>query len=357
MKQAESEMISKNALAGFETSDRSNRVQLIPPTVSASRIHANSHAADANAPEKAVRFRFSGHQSFSLRISWLPKVIREISEGHDPLTDIDRGITSMGLGKNMVESLRCWIEAFQVASKDESGWKLTPIGGLIFSPGTGQDPYLEDHSSNWLLHWLICSNTQYSLFAWECLFNRWPTTEFSASDVMEAFRRESGQNNKEASIVTLKQHWEVLLHSYRPPRGGKGEDHLDSALSVLGLIREIGERQNAQGKWESLYTFDIGQKTSIPQQLFAFFIHDWWNRKFPAEKTVSLRQIVSGEHSPGRLLKMQEKEILLRVENLARIQPQVFQLTESANVRLLQRLSAQNGQEALVAAYKNPIFL
>lgn len=72
----------------------------------------------------------------------------------------------MGLVKNMVESLRCWIEAFQVASKEESGWKLTPIGGLIFSPSTGQDPYLEDHSSNWLLHWLICSNTQYSLFAW-----------------------------------------------------------------------------------------------------------------------------------------------------------------------------------------------
>ena len=214
-------MTSKNALVGFEASAPPIPAQSIPLVNSVSRTHANSHPTAAQAPEKVVRFRFSGHQSFSLRISWLPKVIREISEGHDPLTDIDRGITSMGLGKNMVESLRCWIEAFQVASKEESGWKLTPIGDLVFSPSTGQDPYLEDHSSNWLLHWLICSNTQYSLFAWECLFNRWPTTEFSTSDVMEAFRRESGQNNKEASIVTLKQHWEVLLHSYRPPRGGR----------------------------------------------------------------------------------------------------------------------------------------
>lgn len=305
---------------------------------------------------RGVRFRFSGHQSFSLRIAWLPKAIREISAGHDPLTDIDRGITSLGLGKNMVESLRCWIEAFQIATKEELGWKLSQIGELVFSPGIGQDPYLEDHSSNWLLHWLICTNTQYSLFAWECLFNRWPTTEFSATDVVDTFRRESGQN-KEASMVTLRQHWDVFLHSYRPPRGGKGEDHLDSALSALGLIREVGERQNALGKWEPLYTFDIGQKTSIPQQLFAFFIHDWWNRKFPAEKTISLQEIVSGEHSPGRLLKMQEKEILLRIENLARIQPKVFQLTESANVRLLQRIKDQSGHEALVAAYKTPIFI
>ncbi|AMP07643.1 DUF4007 family protein [Collimonas pratensis] len=323
-----------------------------------SKILTNTEISIARpVVEKDVRFRFSGHQSFSLRIAWLPKAIREIYEGRDPLTDIDHGITSMGLGKNMVESLRCWIEAFQVAKKQESGWALTQIGELVFSPNDGQDPYLEDHSSSWLLHWLICSNAQYSLFAWECLFNRWSTTEFSATDVIEAFRREFVQDNKEASIVTLKQHWDVLLHSYRPPRINKGEDHLDSALSVLGLIREVGERQNASGKWESLYTFDIGQKASIPQQLFAFFIHDWWNRKFPAEKTVSLQELVSGEHSPGRLLKMQEKEVLQRVENLSRIQPKIFQLTESANVRLLQRLNAHSGYEALTAAYKNPIFL
>jgi len=352
MKQSESKMSSRHAAAEFVIGS-----QPASFGINTSILPANSHLSKTNERlEMPVRFRFSGHQSFSLRIAWLPKAIREISEGLDPLTDIDLGITTLGLGKNMVESLRCWIEAFQVATKDELGWKLTCIGDLIFSPSIGQDPYLEDHSSNWLLHWLICTNTQYSLFAWECLFNRWPTAEFSATDVIDAFRRESGQN-KEASMVTLRQHWDVFLHSYRPPRGGKGEDHLDSALSVLGLIREVGERQNASGKWETLYTFDIGLKTGIPQQLFAFFIHDWWNRKFPAEKTVSLQEIVSGEHSPGRVLKMQEKEILLRIENLARIQPKIFQLTESANVRLLQRPTAQNGQKALVAAYQTPIFI
>ena len=330
-------------------------VQPARPRITASNLLPSS--SNNQLSEKVARFRFSGHQSFSLRISWLPKVIREISEGHDPLSDIDLGITSLGLGKNMVESLRCWIEAFQIAGNHDGCWNLSQIGELVFLPSTGLDPYLEDHSSNWLLHWLICTNIEYSLFAWECLFNRWPTTEFSATSVLDAFRRESGQNSKEASPVTLKQHWDVMLHSYRPPRSGKGEDHLDSALSVLGLIREVGERQNPLGKWETLYSFDISPKTSIPQQLFEFFIHDWWNRKFPSEKTVSLREIVSGEHSPGRLLKMQEREILLRVENLARHQPRTFQLTESANLRLLQRQSFQSGHEALVAAYKKPIFL
>jgi hypothetical protein len=258
-------------------------------------------------------FRFSGHQTFPLRISWLPKAVQGISSGHDPLTNIDEGIVSLGLGKNMVEALRCWIEAFQIASKRPTGWRLSPIGALVFSPSNGLDPFLEDHASNWLLHWLISTNVTAPFFAWECLFNRWSAPEFSASPVIEAFRNESEQNQKSASIVTLNQHWEVFLHSYRPPRGTRADDHLDSALSVLGLIQESGERQNVAGRWETLYTFDAGPKTTIPQQLFAFFIHDWWNRAFPSEQTATLRELVSGDHSPGRILRMTESEILLRV--------------------------------------------
>jgi hypothetical protein len=234
---------------------------------------------------------------------------------------------------------------------------LSPVGELVFAPGTGLDPFLEDHSSNWLLHWLISTNTHAPFFAWECLFNRWPTAEFSSSAVVEAFRKEAEQNQRAASLVTLKQHWEVFLHSYRPPRGTRGEDHLDCALSVLGLIQEAGERQNPTGKWETLYAFDTGPKTAIPQQLFSFFVHDWWNRAFPSEQTVALRELVAGSHSPGRILRMAESEILQRVSNLAQTQPNVFQTTESANLRQLQRLRGSTGHSDLRGAYEKPRFL
>jgi hypothetical protein len=307
-------------------------------------------------PEKRA-FRYSGHQTFPLRIAWLPKAIQEIHSGHDPLTNIDEGIVSLGLGKNMVEALRCWIEAFQIASKEDSGWVLSPVGELVFSPSCGLDPFLEDHSSNWLLHWLISTNTHAPFFAWECLFNRWTTAEFSASPVVEAFRKESEQNQRTASIVTLKQHWEVFLHSYRPPRGSRGQDHLDCALSVLGLIQEAGERQNATGKWETLYAFDTAPKAAVPQQLFAFFVHDWWNRAFASEQTVALRELVAGDHSPGRILRMAESEILLRVADLAQTHSNNFQTTESANLRQLRRLRPSNGHGDLRAAYEKPRFL
>lgn len=304
-----------------------------------------------------ILFRFSGHQTFPLRITWIPKAVAEISAGRDPLTEIDEGITELGLGKNMVEALRCWIEAFQLARRGERGWVLTPIGLMVFDPRNGLDPYYEDVSTSWLLHWLISTNIESPFFAWECLFNRWPATEFSPSQVIDAFQRETNSTPRPASAVTIRQHWEVFLHSYRRSHAHKGEDHLDSAMSVLQLIREFGERPNASGKWETLYAFDLTRKHAIPEQLFAFFLHDWWNRKYPNERTTTLREIVSGEHSPGRLLKMQESEIIQRVTDLAARQPKVFQIVESMNLRQLHRLQKSDGLNDLRSAYRTPRFL
>src|SRR3954467_14248671 len=94
---------------------------------------AVTHSLPASWPIE-TSFRFSGHQTFPLRIAWIPKAVGEIVRGGDPLTDIDEGITKLGLGKNMVEALRCWIEAFQIANRDDGNWSLTPIGKLIFHP-------------------------------------------------------------------------------------------------------------------------------------------------------------------------------------------------------------------------------
>lgn len=314
-------------------------------------------SGDLSSPAPAeTLFRFSGHQTFPLRITWIPKAVAQISAGRDPLTDIDEGITQLGLGKNMVEALRCWIEAFQIAKKADQRWTLTSIGSLVFDPNEGLDPYYEDVSTSWLLHWLISTNRASPFFAWECLFNRWPATEFSASQVIDAFQKETNKTPRPASGVTVRQHWEVFLHSYRRPPADKGEDHLDSAMSILRLIQEFGERPNASGKWEKLYSFDLTRKQAIAEQLFAFFLHDWWNRKYPNERTTPLREIVMGEHSPGRLLKMQESEIIQRVTDLAARQPKVFQIIESANLRQLHRLQKSDGLSDLKAAYRTPRF-
>ena len=218
------------------------------------------------------------------------------------------------------------------------------IGSLMFDPTEGLDPYFEDVSTAWLLHWLISTNSDAPFFAWECMFNRWPATEFGASQVIDAFTRGMGKRRPpRLHRHRSKQHWEVFLHSYRRRRPTRGKITWTAQCLCLRLIQEFGERPNANGKWETLYSFDFGRKQAIPEQLFAFFLHDWWNRKYPNERTAPLREIVLGEHSPGRLLKMQESEIIQRVNELALRQPKVFQIVESANLRQLHRLQKSDG--------------
>jgi hypothetical protein len=74
--------------------------------------HLRQEPPPSAAPNTESTFRFSGHQTFPLRIAWIPKAAQHIVAGNDPLTEVDEGITELGLGKNMVEALRCWIEAF-----------------------------------------------------------------------------------------------------------------------------------------------------------------------------------------------------------------------------------------------------
>src|SRR4051812_13993234 len=71
-------------------------------------LHSKTKQAALERLPSSRVFRYSGHQTFPLRIAWLPKAVREIASGRDPLSNIDEGIVSLGLGKNMVESLRCW---------------------------------------------------------------------------------------------------------------------------------------------------------------------------------------------------------------------------------------------------------
>ena len=54
---------------------------------------------------------------------------------------------------------------------------------------------------------------------------------------------------------------------------------------------------------------------------------------------------------------MQESEILRRVIDIAHRQPQVFQVTESANLRQLRRMKKKDGYADLRAAYKSPRFI
>ena len=116
------------------------------------------------------RFSFSGHETFPLRVAWLPKAVAAVSEGVDPFTDARLGMQVLGLGKNMVSALRFWGEYFGVILRTDHQWRVTQFGELTLGVN-GRDPFLEDERTLWMLHWRACTSVSHPLFAWHWLVN------------------------------------------------------------------------------------------------------------------------------------------------------------------------------------------
>lgn len=287
----------------------------------------------------SLTYRFGGHQSFALRTAWLPKAAQAIQDNDDVFSDPLRGVVRLGLGKNMVESLRVWVEAYGIATRHDGKWMLTPLGEALLGVG-GYDRFLEDEQTLWLLHWNIATLREGPFFAWELLINRWSERFFTTSEIMIAFAREAERAARPLSSISARQHFDVWLHTYLRGRNGRGEEGIDSPLSSLGLVARAGDRETLQGRREPVFAFDLDPKPMISDALFSYCLHDWWSNAFEFEETVSLSSITFGHGAPGRVFRMPEDEVLARVMRLASSRGARVELIESFNQFMLRRPAA-----------------
>jgi len=261
--------------------------------------------------------RFSGHETFACRYAWLPKAYRALNANPRAFSDEDQAMVELGIGKNMVRSLRFWVEAMGVAKFDRKtrNLDLTDFGDEVFG-AIGFDPYLEDPRTLWLLHWNLASRREGALFAWRFMIGHWPYPEFTRSQALAEFRRLSDRDGLEHSEVTLAQHLDVFLHTYQSTRGGAAavEDSLDGPLVELDLFTPIGERRGESGRWETVFGFRREPKPDIGQALFDYCVHAFWRDEAPQDQTLSFRSVAVAAGSPGQVFKLSEDDLRERLE-------------------------------------------
>lgn len=274
-----------------------------------------AEALTAAQPMRA--FRFSGHESFSCRYAWLSKAYRALSANRALFSDEEDAMLKLGIGKNMVRSLRFWVDVMGVAAPSTTGreFELAEFGNAIFGMD-GLDPYLEDVTTLWLLHWKLVSNRTRPLFAWDYLINHWPMPEFTRSEALAAFHRESRKLDNAHSDATLSQHLDVFLHTYLPSRATAAgvEDSLDGPLVDLNFLLPFGERRGDTGRWEPVYAFRREAKSEISAALFDYCLMDFWQTFSPNEDTLSLRAVTLAPASPGQIFKLPEDDVRARLE-------------------------------------------
>lgn len=312
---------------------------------------------NSSSPKPGKTYRISGHESFPCRYAWLPKAVRGLQEDPKLFGDEEGAMVHLGVGKNMVRSIRFWSQVMGMAKAETKRQNLsvTDLGRTLLAE-KGLDPFLEDIRTLWLLHWNLATNIENPLLAWDFLLNRWQEPELVPSVVLKALQKEAEKQENRLSKVTLQQHFNMFLHTYYPTRGRKGEvqeDNLDCPLVELELIIKIGEREldRRSGARETIYGFNREEKPDISHELFVYCLNDFWQKRHEVESTLTLREVAHGHGSPGQIFKLPEEDVRTRVEVLAQQTDGFLEYMESANLQQVQKTRDRNSTELLKEIY------
>lgn len=257
----------------------------------------------------AAKPRFSGHETFACRFVWLPRAVRLIERDPAALSSDDRAILELGLGKNMVRSLRFWLEAFGVAAPGRDGWRLLPFGATVLGPD-GLDPFIEQVETQWLLHWRLATALEAPLFAWRHLFFRRMRPDFTRSELLAELRIEGERIGHELSDVTLLQHVDALLHTYLGSASPSApEDALDGPLVDLGLVRRHGRRRAGSERIEPLFSLSRVPVSEVGAKVVDYAISDFWQTRRRGESMVTFRDLAHAEGSPGATLRLSDDDL------------------------------------------------
>ena len=304
-----------------------------------------------------IEYRISGHESFPCRYTWLPKAVRGLDADPKLFADEEQAMVDLGVGKNMVRSIRFWSLATGMVAVKSKGVPpvLTDLAVNLLGK-RGLDPFLEDRRTLWLLHWNLSTNVQTPLLAWDYFLNRWQEPELTPNMAVRALEKIASGQDDRASQATLEQHFDTFLHTYVPTRGRKGdvqEDNLDCPLVELQLIVKAGDREidRSSGKREPIYIFRREEKPDITPELFMYCLNDFWQKRHDNEATLPLRDVAHGHGSPGQIFKLAEEDVRARVEDLKQRSDSLFSYAESANLQQIRKTGQAKPVTLLKAIY------
>lgn len=257
--------------------------------------------------------RFSGHETFPLRYGWLFKAVKEVKKGHrirsSNKDDVENAVIQMGVGKNMVSSIKYWSDICQIVKSDNGIERLTREGEFVFGGDNskaspcGKDPYMESPATVWLVHWLINSNyTELSASRW--FFNYFNGQRFDKKQLMKALLADLERRNISSfSEKTIEKDIDCLIQMYtHRVSGGQrvSEDSFSSPLTELGLLHS-GEGKTVRA--------ELSNHQSLSKELFAFCLISYWKKQLGNVTTVSFDSVLSSPGSPARIFRLSQSAL------------------------------------------------
>lgn len=243
----------------------------------------------------------------------------------------------LGVGNNMVRSIRYWLRSFGLTNDQD---QLTEIASLIFYQGdadntSGFDPFLEDQATLWLLHYQLVK-TRFASTYW-LIFNelRRSRPEFSKEDYVHFVTKvKAEQEQFQANANTVGDDFGVFTKLYL--QGGRQtkdrEEGFSGILTELNLLK-VMERKSEDGKSMSLvYTVPLTERYDLPAELLLYCLLDTPDLGL----SISLETLETEPGMPSMVFAMNRAGLLSKIEVLTKKYPNLLTYSDQAGIRELQ---------------------
>ncbi|RZB33616.1 MAG: hypothetical protein SRB2_03727 [Desulfobacteraceae bacterium Eth-SRB2] len=280
--------------------------------------------------ETVIHPIFARHETFHPRFGWLKK-------GFDKAADDDRVFSKnsapvvLGVGKNMVKSIKYWCIAFKIVDEIKNNGKYvhrpSRFAEKLFTED-GWDPFLENPASLWLLHWNLFKSPCHTP-AWHFTFNELNRIDFTAEDLLFSLKEYKNQRfpNNKVHDSSLNKDVNCFLRMYVERDSPKAlkEDSLDCPFTEIGMISAYSGSKR--------FAFNFGNKPTLPPEMVVSTCLEYASSFQDDARTISISRLLYDPGSPGQIFKLTESSLSEAIEHVAKKIKEIF-LTDTAGMVL-----------------------
>lgn len=281
------------------------------------------------------KYTLSGHESFPCKTLWLTKGYNYMINGGN--FNASDAVIALGVGKNMVSSIRYWLKVFGLSEQDSP----TDIADYLFDKKKGVDKYIESLGTLWLLHYLLVSSKEATLYNITFVRFQKERKVFDREQLVNFVKRLMIEDGKDKvfNSNTAKKDVGVLLQNYAQPYKAKSFEDYSSLLIDLDLIRV-----EDNGK---TFAFNVEGKRIVPLEIFLYAVL----RKKEADKSVSYDTL----QEIGLMFCMTDAEVINMAQAISQAYSSFVQYSDNAGIRqlLFKEGTSLNEMEILDKYYKN----
>lgn len=238
-----------------------------------------------------IKLKLKRHESFSIREGWLAKGIKNVKE-YGNVFALQNATDILGIGTNMVKSLKYWITATKLIEEKDRKIMLSDFGSII----NEYDPYLEDIFSWWLIHINMITNVD-DAYIYNLFFNKCNIKTFTKRELYEKLYALLINEKLTFNENILQDEVNMIIKTYTiDEKIDNPENNFICPLSELNLLKKV-DRDTYEKNRPEIRNLPF----LVVYYIICLLLDDRDN--------ISIDELLKEENSPAKLLNMDKNLI------------------------------------------------